>query len=177
MADLSGGLSSSINLRPVLRQIKDKIDLRSEMNKSLFKEQLHENGEDPSASSPPAPPRRLLAPKARIQVERASLPDYPEIQGLAAKLQDMVDLDRVVVAVGFGEVGKYTSSCVKVDSGPISANPPPPSPRSIRQQPNPVGSRVLRHFLGRWLRGVGLGHGPHQVLLWPPQRQGVLRLA
>jgi fatty acid synthase subunit alpha, fungi type len=105
MADLSGGLSSSINLRPVLRQIQDKISLKSDMNRSLYKERLHESGEDSSASSP-APPRRLLAPKARIQVEKADLPDYRELQPLAAKLQDMVDLERVVVVVGFGEVSK-----------------------------------------------------------------------
>lgn len=104
MADLSGGLSSSINLRPVLRQIQDKISLKSDMNKLLFKERLLENGEDLSSSSP-TPPRRLLAPKARIQVERASLPEYRELQALSAKLQDMVDLERVVVVVGFGEVG------------------------------------------------------------------------
>jgi fatty acid synthase subunit alpha len=106
MADLSGGLSSSINLRPVLKQIQDKISLKSEMNRSLYKERLHESGDNSSGSSP-APPRRLLAPKARIQVEKAGLPDYHEIQPLAAKLQDMVDLERVVVVVGFGEVSKY----------------------------------------------------------------------
>ncbi|KAL1836123.1 hypothetical protein VTJ49DRAFT_5548 [Mycothermus thermophilus] len=108
MADLSGGLSSTINLRPMLRQIQDKISLRSDMNKSLFKEQLHEAGQDPSASS--SGQSRALAPKARIQVERASLPEYHELQPLAARLQDMVDLDRVVVVVGFGEVGPYGSA-------------------------------------------------------------------
>ncbi|KAL2267375.1 hypothetical protein VTJ83DRAFT_4652 [Remersonia thermophila] len=108
MADLSGGLSSTINLRPMLRQIQDKISLRSDMNQSLFKEQLFESGQDPSTSSPAS--SRALAPKARIQVERASLPEYHELQPLAARLQDMVDLDRVVVVVGFGEVGPYGSA-------------------------------------------------------------------
>lgn len=110
MADLGGGLSSFLNLRPVLQQIQDKINSKSDMNKSIFEEQLLENGEDPSFSStdatPSPPPRARLAPKARLQIERASLPDYQEIQPLAAKLRDMVDLERVVVVVGFGEVGK-----------------------------------------------------------------------
>lgn len=104
MADLSGGLSASINLRPMLRQIQDKISLKSDMNQSLFKEQLLEAGQDPSTALS-APSRRTLGSKARIQVERANLPDFHEIQPLAAKLQGMVDLDRVVVVVGFGEVG------------------------------------------------------------------------
>ncbi|KAK4153963.1 hypothetical protein C8A00DRAFT_33295 [Chaetomidium leptoderma] len=111
MADLGGGLSSFINLRPVLQQIQDKINSKSDMNKSIFEEQLLENGEDSSFSSTPSPPpRRRLAPKARLQVEKASLPEYQDIQPLAAKLQDMVDLERVVVVVGFGEVGPYGSS-------------------------------------------------------------------
>ncbi|KAK4139720.1 uncharacterized protein C8A04DRAFT_32793 [Dichotomopilus funicola] len=115
MADLGGGLSSFINLRPVLQHIQDKINSKSDMNKSIFEEQLLENGEDhPSFSSTnptPSPPSRdRLAPKARLQVEKASLPEYQEIQPLAAKLRDMVDLERVVVVVGFGEVGPYGSS-------------------------------------------------------------------
>jgi fatty acid synthase subunit alpha len=105
LAVLSGGLSYYINLRTVRRLFQDKISLKSEMNRSVYKELLHESG-DNSSDSLPAPPRRLLAPKARIQVEKASLPDYQELQPLAAKLQDMVDLERVVVVVGFGEVSK-----------------------------------------------------------------------
>ena len=161
MADLAGGLSSFINLRPMLQQIQEKIDSKSNMKKSLFAEDQFEN-DDESSSSPATAPRRLLIPKARLQVEKASLPDYEELQPLAARLQDMVDLERVVVVVGFGEVGKYSqrASFVSLTSG--SAH----TPRSVWQQPNPVGSRVLRYFLRCWLRGAGLGHGSHQVLLW-----------
>lgn len=114
MADLGGGLSSFINLRPVLQQIQDKINSKSEMNKSLFKEQLRESGE-----VAPAAPHRRLAPKARLQVERASLPEYQELQPLAAKLHDMVDLERVVVVVGFGEVGEcnHLAMLIKFDQG------------------------------------------------------------
>ncbi|KAL2132505.1 hypothetical protein VTI74DRAFT_3724 [Chaetomium olivicolor] len=106
MADLSGGLSACINLRPVLQQIQDKINSRSEMNKSLFKEELRESGE----AGLPAPPPRRLAAKARFQVERPDLPDFQELEPLTASLHDMVDLERVVVVVGFGEIGPYGSS-------------------------------------------------------------------
>jgi fatty acid synthase subunit alpha len=102
MADLGGGLSSFINLRPVLQQIQEKINSKSSMKKSLFAEQLCESSEDSSS----AQPRRVLAPKARLQLEKANLPEYEELQPLASRLHDMVDLDRVVVVVGFGEVGE-----------------------------------------------------------------------
>jgi len=105
MADLGGGLSSFINLRPVLQQIQDKISSNGDRNNSIFKEHRCENGEN-LCCSPPGPARRLLAPKARIRVEQTCLPEYQELQPLAEQLQDMVDLERVVVVVGFGEIGE-----------------------------------------------------------------------
>jgi fatty acid synthase subunit alpha len=111
MADLSGGLSSLINLKPVLQQIQDKIDSKSDMNKSLFKERLRES--DQASVTAAHPPRRVRAKKAMLQVERTSLPEYQDLQPLTAKLQDMVDLERVVVVVGFGEVGKRPWSCFR----------------------------------------------------------------
>lgn len=100
MADLSGGLSASINLKPVLQQIQDRIDSKSAINKSIYKEQLRESDNAAPVSRMP------LQKKASIGFERASFPEYREIQSLASKLEGMVDLERVVVVVGFGEVGK-----------------------------------------------------------------------
>lgn len=105
MADLSGGLSALMNLKPVLQQIQDRIDLKREMNKALWKEKVRE-GELAMAGVGTAAPRRKRTKKAMVQVERARLPEYGELQPLNAKLQDMVDLERVVVVVGFGEVGE-----------------------------------------------------------------------
>lgn len=105
IADLSGGLSALINLKPVLQQIQDRIDSKSDMNRSIYKEQLREG--DESSAAPVS--RMLLQKKARVGVERASFPEYQEIQPLTLKLQDMVDLERVVVVVGFGEVGEFHS--------------------------------------------------------------------
>ena len=172
MADLAGGLSSFINLRPMLQQIQEKIDSKSNMKKSLFEEEQFENDDD-SSGSPVTSPRRLLTPKARLQVERASLPEYEELQPLAARLHDMVDLERVVVIVGFGEVGKYSQRACFASLTSASTD----ALRSVWQQPDTVGSRVLRYFLDCWLRGAGLGHGSHQISFWHAQRQRLLRLA
>ncbi|KAL2256706.1 hypothetical protein VTK26DRAFT_1254 [Humicola hyalothermophila] len=110
MADLSGGLSSFVNLKPVLQQIQDKIDMKKEMNKALYKEKLREAELAMADSIAPAVPRKRRAKKAMVQVEKAVLPEYRELELLSSKMRDMVDLERVVVVVGFGEVGPYGSS-------------------------------------------------------------------
>ncbi|KAH8836271.1 hypothetical protein MCOR01_011769 [Pyricularia oryzae] len=51
-----------------------------------------------------------MAPRARLQVDQMELPEWSDIQPLAKDLRGMVDLDKVVVVVGFGEVGPCGSS-------------------------------------------------------------------
>jgi fatty acid synthase subunit alpha, fungi type len=102
MADLTGGLAASMNLKPILDQIQDNINSKSDVKKAIAKEEALDLGEDSSAK--PAP--RKLSKKAQIHVEGLDLPDFKDLQPLAANLQGMVDLERVVVAVGFGEAGK-----------------------------------------------------------------------
>lgn len=102
MADLTGGLSASMNLKPVLDQIQENINAKSDIKKAVFKEETLEGSEAGAVVSAP----RKLAKKARIQVDSMNLPTYEELQPLAAQLQGMVDLERVVVVVGFGEAGK-----------------------------------------------------------------------
>ncbi|KAI4595314.1 3-oxoacyl-[acyl-carrier-protein] synthase [Pestalotiopsis sp. 9143b] len=106
MADLTGGLSASMNLKPVLDQIQDNINSKSEIKKAIAKEEAFESGEDASAA--PEPKKR--SKKAQIHVEEVNLPDFKELKPLAANLQGMVDLERVVVAVGFGEAGPCGSA-------------------------------------------------------------------
>ncbi|KAH6651498.1 hypothetical protein BKA67DRAFT_330604 [Truncatella angustata] len=106
MADLTGGLSASMNLKPVLDQIQDNINSKSDIKKAIAKEEVFESGED--LSMVPAP--RKLSRKAKIQVEEVNLPEFKELQPLAANMQGMVDLERVVVAVGFGEAGPCGSA-------------------------------------------------------------------
>ncbi len=126
MADLAGGLSSFINLRPMLQQIQEKIDSKSSMKKSLFAEEQFENDAGSSSSTVTAP-SRLLTPKAWLRVEKAGLPEYEELQPLNARLHDMVDLERVVVVVGFGEVGKCNPCVFFASLTSVLAN----APRSV----------------------------------------------
>ncbi|KAH8681837.1 fatty acid synthase subunit alpha [Xylariales sp. PMI_506] len=107
MADLAGGLSASMKLKPVLQQIQERINAKSEVKKAIYKEELLEDGGREAARTPA---RRKLVKKAKIEVEAPDLPDFDELRPLAAQLQGMVDLERVVVVAGFGEAGPCGSA-------------------------------------------------------------------
>lgn len=123
MADLSGGLSANqVNLKAVLGEIREKVAQRSGIQKAVWQEGKVERGERGSDDSQamvsitalglPVDSRkkkRKVAKKARIQVEKVTMPDYQDLEPLAAKLQDMIDLEQVVVVAGYGEVGKSSS--------------------------------------------------------------------
>jgi fatty acid synthase subunit alpha len=108
LVDLSGGLEASMNLRAALDQIQERINSKSEVKRAIFREMALREEETQSSSSSLAPATRKLNRRARIQVGNMDIPDYKELEPLAAKLQGMVDLDRVVVVVGFGETGMKT---------------------------------------------------------------------
>ncbi|KAK8022507.1 fatty acid synthase alpha subunit FasA [Apiospora rasikravindrae] len=103
MADLTGGLSATMSLKPVLDQIQERINSKSDAKRAIAREDAHEK----KACGVAVPVARKFAKKAKIQVQDAGLPEWSEVEALGAKLQGMVNLDRIVVAVGFGEI----SSC------------------------------------------------------------------
>ena len=99
-ADLSGGLTASMNLKSVLKQIQHEINSRTDIQRALYREQ--QEMEHERAVTVPI----MVSKKARIRVESMNLPEWEEIQLLSRELEGMVDLNRVVVVVGFGEAGK-----------------------------------------------------------------------
>ena len=101
VADLSGGLKAEMNLKVVLDQIQDGINSKAEVRRAISRDLAHEAEKAPAPVGTPK-----LAKRARLQVEKSALPAWEEISELNAKLEGMVDLERVVVAVGFGETGK-----------------------------------------------------------------------
>ncbi|KAM7186221.1 hypothetical protein V8F20_011491 [Naviculisporaceae sp. PSN 640] len=125
MADLSGGLSANqVNLKAVLGEIKEKVAQRSGIQKAVWQEGQVERGERGSVDNhemvttsglglplkSERKKKKKLARKARIQVEKVTMPDYQDLASLAAKLQDMIDLEQVVVVTGYGEVGPCGSA-------------------------------------------------------------------
>ncbi|KAK7960616.1 hypothetical protein PG988_011830 [Apiospora saccharicola] len=106
MADLTGGLSATMSLKPVLDQIQERINSKSDTKKAIAREDAQEK----KSCGVAVPVARKFAKKAKIQVEGAAMPEWSEIESLGAKLQGMVNLDRIVVAVGFGEISPCGSA-------------------------------------------------------------------
>ncbi|KAK2767662.1 3-oxoacyl-[acyl-carrier-protein] synthase [Arachnomyces sp. PD_36] len=109
LADLSGGLSSGSDVHRLLNKLRDNINSRSEINRALDAEKAIETKEMNGPSS--FKPGRALKRRANIKFDFPAMPNYAtELQPLHDKLGNMVDLDRVVVAVGFGETGTFGNS-------------------------------------------------------------------
>ncbi|KAI6252106.1 hypothetical protein MCOR21_011639 [Pyricularia oryzae] len=108
MADLSGGMMPWMRLRSVLDQIKRKMHDRSEIERALSCEGTGEQQQQQQQQQ--GYDSYKMAPRARLQVDQMELPEWSDIQPLAKDLRGMVDLDKVVVVVGFGEVGPCGSS-------------------------------------------------------------------
>ncbi|KAH7122773.1 hypothetical protein B0J11DRAFT_490138 [Dendryphion nanum] len=108
LADLSGGMSTFPNLKEEVAAIRKEISDISSSRRALIKEQKADF-DGPIATSPSS----SLAPfkkRANIKFDFPRLPDYSsEIEHLSS-LEGMVDLEKVVVVVGFGEVGPLGSS-------------------------------------------------------------------
>jgi fatty acid synthase subunit alpha len=108
LADLSGGMSTFPNLKEEVAIIRKEISEISSSRRALVKEQKAEFDTPLVAAAP-----NTLAPfkkRANIKFNFPKLPDFTsEIEQLSA-LEGMVDLEKVVVVVGFGEVGPHGSS-------------------------------------------------------------------
>ncbi|OAP62549.1 hypothetical protein AYL99_01776 [Fonsecaea erecta] len=103
-ADLSGGLSAHMTLQPVLKQIQNEIQSQAAIKRALYRE-LQET--EPASSLTPL---TKVPRKASIRMQSMDLPDWEEIKSTAEQLDGMVDLNRVVVVVGFGEAGPCGSA-------------------------------------------------------------------
>lgn len=98
--DLSGGLSPWSNLKPILDNIQQEIRAKSEIQKALFKERIHDMG-----GAGPDQRSSVATRKAKVRVGGVQFPESNAVEDIQ-QLQGMVDLDRVPVVVGIGEAGE-----------------------------------------------------------------------
>jgi fatty acid synthase subunit alpha len=107
IADLSGGMSAVPDLKGEIANIRKELSELSSSRRALLKEQKAE------FDMPLTTKSNSLAPfkkRANIKFDFPRLPDYTnEIEHLAS-LEGMIDLEKVVVVAGFGEVGPHGSS-------------------------------------------------------------------
>lgn len=110
-ADLNGGFQYIPDLKNLMTKLRTDIMAASDVRQAVIKETAIENkivnGEDSEALY-----KKVTAePRANIKFEFPSLPDWDEeIRPLNESLKGMVNLDKVVVATGFAEVGPWGNS-------------------------------------------------------------------
>ncbi|KAL6717768.1 beta subunit of fatty acid synthetase [Lecanora helva] len=105
-ADLSGGLQSVADLKRIVSEARSSITETSEIRKALLKEnQLYKKvtfqGRNQEARS------SNFRPRANMRFDFPGLPDYESNSDLISDLKGMVDLSRVVVVVGYSELGPW----------------------------------------------------------------------
>jgi fatty acid synthase subunit alpha len=108
LADLSGGMSAIPNLKEEVAAIRKDISDTSSSRRAMDKEQSAQVN-DPAAvaaSSTLAPFKK----RANIKFDFPKLPDYTSDVEELASLEGMIDLEKVVVVTGFGEVGPHGSA-------------------------------------------------------------------
>ena len=108
LADLSGGMSAVPNLKEEIAAIRKELTDISSSRRALVKEHKaeFELPVDTSTTTGLAPFKK----RANIKFDFPRLYDYSsEIEHLSS-LEGMIDLEKVVVVAGFGEVGPHGSS-------------------------------------------------------------------
>lgn len=107
VADLSGGMTAEMDMRKAVDGIRESIRKRSELRQALAKEAaLEQDDNDGNASLESVKPKLGLRARIKVENEPRVLPKWEEAKPLHQLLEGMVDLERVVVVVGFGEAGK-----------------------------------------------------------------------
>lgn len=101
MADISGGLTPWLKLQPALDRIRQRVKDQADVERALAFEEARNSQNKTKVK---------LTPLARLKVNAMELPVWKDVEPYTTALQGMVDLDQVVVVVGFGEVGSCGSS-------------------------------------------------------------------
>lgn len=110
LADLSGGMGSDPELAAFIAGIRQSMRQNEEIKRALADEEALDECAlrgKPAVISPSLP----RPPLVDLELGFPALPDYAsKLQPLNSKLDDMVDLESVVVVVGFAEIGPWGNS-------------------------------------------------------------------
>ncbi|EED22444.1 3-oxoacyl-[acyl-carrier-protein] synthase, putative [Talaromyces stipitatus ATCC 10500] len=110
IADISGGMDGESKLAEYVTNIRQSTRQMEDINRAL----AHELTLDSAATQPKrlaAIPSTSLKERVNLELGFPRLPEYTsELRSLNERLQGMVDLDTVVVVVGFAELGPWGNS-------------------------------------------------------------------
>ncbi|KAI9826710.1 MAG: 3-oxoacyl-[acyl-carrier-protein] synthase [Phylliscum demangeonii] len=108
LADLSGGMASIPNLKDLTTSLRERMTETSEIRRALVAERAMDRAIVQGTDGDQTSKRHTLERRANLQFDFPRMPDYAtEIEPLGEQLKDMIDLDTVVVVVGFAEVGPW----------------------------------------------------------------------
>ncbi len=114
-ADMTGSMLSIDDLEAVTSQLRKDISEKSETRKMLTKVLNREmkliHGEAKTSSDW----QHSITPKANIDFEFPALPEFKDIARMGKNLEGMVDLEKVVVVVGFAEIGPLGNARTRWD--------------------------------------------------------------
>lgn len=106
LADLNGALHLVKDLNIITAELRASLSEKATLQKAitvdarLDKEVLQGR---PHAEAAPT----HITPRANVTVEFPDLPSAEKLSSLGEQLRGMVDLEKVVVVVGFGETGPF----------------------------------------------------------------------
>lgn len=108
-ADLNGGLQFIPDLKASITGARKSILDESRLRKALAAERKLQQAvvEGPAAQAAEKP---STAPRATVQFNYPGLQDHEEVLAGAPRLQNMIDLSRTVVVVGYSELGPWGSA-------------------------------------------------------------------
>ncbi|ORX46933.1 hypothetical protein BCR36DRAFT_99854 [Piromyces finnis] len=102
-ADLNGGMQYMADMNVALRQIREKMVNESEKKKLVIDE---DKAHTEIIGANKVEEKRTVEPRSNIRIEFPELKSREQLKDMEY-LRDLLDLDRVVVVTGYGEVGPY----------------------------------------------------------------------
>ena len=110
-ADLNGGLQLVSDLNTTLKNIRMSITETSQIRKAI----ANEHSLDESVlRGPTIGGVRKILPRSNLQYPFPRMPEFAALQKLP-NVREIIDLDRVIVVTGFGEVGPWGNSRTRWD--------------------------------------------------------------
>ncbi|KAJ3373192.1 3-oxoacyl-[acyl-carrier-protein] synthase [Allomyces arbusculus] len=100
--DLAGAMNRLSDLKNQVSSLRTQLVGTAEVKQAVLRDQTVDRG-----AVQPVQQKTKVTPRANLTFKFPELPNYKELSEKLGHLQGMVDLDKVVVITGYGEVGPY----------------------------------------------------------------------
>ena len=107
--DLSGGFDRIADLADMTSRIRININKKAELRRAIARDNAAEFKVINGAEAERVLQTVNITPRANFRFEFPQLPEAQSLESLS-QLRDVIDLDKVIVIAGFGEVGPWGSS-------------------------------------------------------------------